>query len=46
MNELTQALKVLVTRYPGTMAELARQAAVDRSSLYKFCNGQRVPSLD
>ena len=27
MNELTQALKVLVTRYPGTMAELARQAA-------------------
>ena len=26
MSELTQTLKILVTRYPGTMAELARKA--------------------
>lgn len=29
MSELTQTLKIFVTRYPGTMAELARQS-VDR----------------
>lgn len=43
MNELTQSLKVLVTRYPGTMAELARKAAIDRSTLYKILSGQRTP---
>ena len=33
MSELTQTLKILVTRYPGTMAELARKASIDRSTL-------------
>ena len=36
MSELTQTLKILVTRYPGTMAELARKASIDRSTLYKI----------
>ncbi len=26
MNDLSKSLKILVDRYPGTMAELARQA--------------------
>lgn len=43
MSELTQTLKILVSRYPGTMAELARRAAVDRSTLYKILSGQRRP---
>ena len=34
MTELTQSLKLAVTRYPGTRAELARRAAIDRSTLY------------
>lgn len=43
MSELTQTLKILVTRYPGTMAELARKALIDRSTLYKIVSGQRPP---
>lgn len=43
MSELTQSLQIAVTRYPGTMAELARRAAIDRSTLYKIINGQRTP---
>lgn len=43
MSELTQTLKILVTRYPGTMAELARKALIDRSTLYKIVSGQRTP---
>ena len=43
MSELTQTLKIFVTRYPGTMAELARKASIDRSTLYKIVNGQRTP---
>ena len=43
MTELTQSLKLAVTRYPGTMAELARRAAIDRSTLYKILSGQRTP---
>ena len=43
MTELTQSLKLAVTRYPGTMAELARRAAIDRSTLYKIVSGQRTP---
>ena len=43
MSELTQTLKLLVTRYPGTMAELARKASIDRSTLYKIVSGQRTP---
>lgn len=35
MNDLSKSLKILVDRYPGTMTELARQAQIDRSSLYK-----------
>lgn len=29
MSELTQTLKIFVTRYPGTMAELARKSSID-----------------
>lgn len=43
MSELTKSLKTLVTRYPGTMAELARSASIDRSTLYKILGGQRTP---
>lgn len=43
MSELTQSLQIAVTRYPGTMAELARRTAIDRSTLYKIINGQRPP---
>lgn len=43
MSELTQTLKILVTRYPGTMAELARKASIDPSTLYKIVSGQRTP---
>lgn len=43
MSELTQSLQIAVTRYPGTMAELARRTAIDRSTLYKILNGQRTP---
>lgn len=42
-SELTQTLKILVTRYPGTMADLARKALIDRSTLYKIVSGQRTP---
>ena len=28
MNDLSKSLKILVDRYPGTMAELARQVTV------------------
>ena len=30
MTELIQSLKAAVARYPGTMAELARRAAIAR----------------
>ncbi len=43
MTELIQSLKAAVARYPGTMAELARRAAIDRSTLYKILGGQRTP---
>lgn len=36
MSELTQTLKILVTRYPGTMAELARKASIDRPRCTKL----------
>ena len=42
MNDLSKSLKILVDRYPGTMTELARQAQIDRSSLYKIMAGQRM----
>ena len=44
MNDLSKSLKILVDRYPGTMAELARQAQIDRSSLYKIMDGKRMPN--
>ena len=44
MNDLSKSLKILVNRYPGTMAELARQAQIDRSSLYKIMDGKRMPN--
>ena len=43
MTELIQSLKAAVARYPGTMAELARRAAIDRSTLYKaICGGATI----
>ncbi len=44
MNDLSKSLKILVQRYPGTMTELARQAQIDRSSLYKILDGKRTPN--
>lgn len=44
MNDLSKSLKILVDRYPGTMTELARQAQIDRSSLYKILDGKRMPN--
>ena len=44
MNDLSQSLKILVDRYPGTMTELARLAQIDRSSLYKVLDGKRMPN--
>ena len=44
MNDLSESLKILVGRYPGTMSELARQAQIDRSSLYKIVDGKRMPN--
>lgn len=44
MNDLSKSLKILIQRYPGTMAELARQAQIDRSSLYKIQDGKRMPN--
>lgn len=43
MTDMIQSLKAAVARYPGTMAELARRAAIDRSTLYKILGGQRTP---
>ena len=44
MNDLSQRLKILAGRYPGTMTELARRAQIDRSSLYKILDGKRTPN--
>ena len=33
MSELTQSIQIAVTRYPGTMAELARRTAIDLLSV-------------
>ena len=44
MNDLSQKLKILAGRYPGTMTELARRAQIDRSSLYKILDGKRTPN--
>lgn len=44
MNDLSDSLKILTSRYPGTMSELARQAQIDRSSLYKIVDGKRIPN--
>lgn len=46
MNDLSQSLKILAGRYPGTMTELARRAQIDRSSLYKILDGKRTPSCN
>lgn len=46
MSELSQKLKALVSQYPGTMAELSHKAQIDRSTIYKFGQGQRVPQED
>lgn len=43
MSELTQSLQIAVSRYPGTMAELARRTAIDRSTLYKTSTASAHP---
>lgn len=44
MRELTTRINALVDRYSGSKAELARQTGIDRSTLYKILNGQRLPT--
>lgn len=46
MNDLSQRLKILAGRYPGTMTELARRAQIDRSSLYKILKRPTAPSCN
>lgn len=44
MSELNDRIKALVAQYPGSKSELARLARIDRSTLYKILNGQRLPT--
>lgn len=44
MNDLSNSLKILMGRYPGTMTELSVQTAIDRSSLYRIRDGKRMPN--
>ena len=44
MEDLTTALHTLILGYPGKMAELSRRTGIDRSTLYKFAKGERLPS--
>lgn len=37
-------LQALIENYPGKLAALARKAGIERSTLYRFANGQRTPS--
>ena len=43
MSELTQTLKILVTRYPRHNGRAGPQSSIDRSTLYKIVSGQRTP---
>lgn len=44
MSELSTELKRLAEKFSGSMAELARQVRIDRSTLYKILGGQRAPT--
>lgn len=44
MSELSNQIKRLAQTFPGSMAELARQTRIDRSTLYKILGGQRSPT--
>ena len=44
MQDITAELEKLIMGYPGQMASLARAAGIERSTLYKFAKGERVPS--
>lgn len=44
MSELSNQLKHLAEKFPSSMAELARQVQIDRSTLYKILGGQRTPT--
>ena len=44
MQDITAELEKLIMGYPGRMASLARAAGIERSTLYKFAKGERVPS--
>lgn len=44
MSELSTQIKRLSESFPGSMAELARQTRIDRSTLYKILGGQRTPT--
>ena len=44
MQDITAELEKLIGGYQGQMTTLAREAGVDRSTLYKFAKGERVPN--
>ena len=44
MQDITAELEKLIMGDPGRMASLARAAGIERSTLYKFAKGERVPS--
>lgn len=44
MQDITAELEKLIGNYQGQMTTLARAAGVDRSTLYKFAKGERVPN--
>lgn len=44
MSDMSNSLKILIGRYPGTMTELASRAGIDRSSLYRIQSGKRMPN--
>ncbi len=44
MSQLSEQIRVLVDRFPGSFSELARSTGIDRSTLYKITGGKRLPT--
>lgn len=44
MSQLSEQIKGLVDRFPGSFSELARSTGIDRSTLYKITGGKRLPT--
>ena len=44
MSELSNSIKRLAEKFPGSTSELARQVRIDRSTLYKIMGGRRLPT--